>query len=131
LTDKIIPTIREYVYSKSPWPYRAPFTRFSWSITSLWILFFRCPILTQFQDVINWFTTIIFPLQRDSGCKFAYMCYTRIHDLVIGSEEEKALVKAIKSSFPQSKLTVRDTLVKIWLDIWKIKLVWMKRLPSK
>jgi hypothetical protein len=57
--------------SKSPWPYRAPFTRFSWSITSLWILFFRCPILTQFQDVINWFTTIIFPLQRDSGCKFA------------------------------------------------------------
>jgi hypothetical protein len=35
------------------------------------------------------------------------------NDLVIGSEEEKALVKAIKSSFPQSKLTVRDTLVKI------------------
>ena len=31
------------------------------------------------------------------------------NDLVIGSEEEKALVKAIKSSFPQSKLTVRDT----------------------
>ena len=55
-----------------------------------------------------------------------------VNNLVIGLDEEKALVKAIKSSFPNSELTLCTRhLSENVAGICDVKLVWMTTSQSK